>query len=107
VAKHKVDPQHRMLELLSEVLAIAHTLAPAAPAARTGTPRGARGGIYPHQSKYNPWRAYVWDTKLRRSVYVGAFPSKVKARAAQRAYSAGAPVVEGTKAALRVVAGAA
>lgn len=103
VARKQDDPQQRMLALLSEVLAIARTLTPREPAAAS-TRRGARGGIYPHQSKYNPWRAYVWDTKAQRTVYVGAFPTKTKARAAQRAWFEGKPITEGTKAPLRVVA---
>ena len=93
------SPQHRLLELLGEVLAIARTLAVPTTAPRT---TGA-AGIYPHQSKYNPWRAYVWDTKLRKSVYRGAFSSKAKAAAAQKTYRTGGLTKSGTKAALRVV----
>jgi hypothetical protein len=100
----KNDAQQRLLDLLSEVLAIARTLAPVE---RHHGPIAAQSpgrGIYPHQSKYNPWRAYVWDRKKRRAVYVGAFPSIAKARAAQHDYRAGNPVASGTKAHLRVVA---
>lgn len=95
-------PQQRMLELLSEVLAIARTLAP--PPLPAGRPRSAMTGVYPHQSKYNPWRAYVWDQRKHRSVYLGAFPSVAKAKAARQAYRAGAPVISGTKSPLRAVA---
>lgn len=102
----KPDPQQRMLDLLSEVLAIARTLSPAQPVAQHGS-RAARSpgrGIYPHTSKYNPWRAYVWDTAARRQVYLGAFPSIAKARAAQRDWAAGRAVASGTKTHLRRVA---
>lgn len=62
---------------------------------------GASGfkGICTHRSKYNPWRAYVWDKALQSTIYLGAFPSINKARAAQKAYSNGQPVTTGTKAA--------
>jgi hypothetical protein len=99
------DSQQRMLDLLSEVLAIARTLAPLTPAQHGPAARKSPGaGIYPHTSKYNPWRAYVWDRAAGRQVYLGAFPSIAKARAAQRAHLTGAPVVDGTKAHLRRVA---
>lgn len=103
------DPQQRLIELLTEVVAVAKVLTgnsqpPRATSRHTGE-SGARG-VYPHQSKYNPWRAYVWDTRLHKQVYIGAFPSVAKARAAQKNYRAGTPVTDGTKAALRVVGGA-
>lgn len=93
-------PQARLIALLGEVLAIAESMgSPAQPVAKGRIKAGPAGdGVYPHQSKYNPWRAYVWDTKLRRTVYLGAFPSVSKARAAQRAYRAGEPITNGTKA---------
>lgn len=99
------DPQRQMLALLTEVLAIAKGLA------QTQTMQGQRRkaapghnvksdhpGIYPAKSKYNDWRAYVWDTAVNRSVYIGMFPSISKAKAAQRAYLAGKPMPSGTKA---------
>lgn len=60
-------------------------------------------GIYAHKSKYNPWRAYVWDTASHKAIYIGAFPSVAKARAAQKAYINGEPVKTGTKAPLKLV----
>ena len=61
-------------------------------------------GIFPHQSKYNPWRAYIWDKATHKTVYLGAFPSVNQAKLAQRAYRKGQPVAKGTKApALRLV----
>jgi hypothetical protein len=108
MARKPKDPRTQLVELLSQVLSIAQALAPQQPEARTaakpGNHSGAARGVYPHQSKYNPWRAYVWDTKLRKSVYLGAFPSVAKARAAQKAYAKAEPVKTGTKAALRIVA---
>lgn len=100
------DPQQKMLDLLAEVLAIARQLAPLTTAQRHGpaATKSPGAGIYPHTSKYNPWRAYVWDRAQRRSIYLGAFPSITKARAAQRDYRAGQPVEGGTRAALRRVA---
>lgn len=97
--------QQRMLDLLSEVLAIARVLAPVQPRAHGPVAVKSPGkGIYPHTSKYNPWRAYVWDPELRRTVYLGAFPSVAKARTAQRDYRAGQRPSTGTKAQLRAVA---
>lgn len=61
-------------------------------------------GIYSHQSKYNPWRAYVWDKAHHKTVYIGAFPTINKAKAAQRAFREGRPITSGTRAALRLVA---
>ncbi|WP_406903037.1 BRO-N domain-containing protein [Serratia marcescens] len=40
--------------------------------------------VYHHQSKYNPYRAYVTDSG--KSVYVGCFPTVEEAVAAQKAY---------------------
>ena len=53
-------------------------------------------GIYAHQSKYNPWRAYERDGS--KTIYLGAFPSIAKAKAAQKAFRHGRPIVSGTKA---------
>lgn len=99
----KKDPHQQLVALLSQVLTIAQSLAPARTVAKPGNAATKARGIHPHQSKYNPWRAYIWDTRLRKSVYLGAFPSVAKARAAQKAYRTGAPIRTGTKAALRVV----
>jgi len=55
----------------------------------------AAPGIYPAQSKYNPWRAYAWTGK--KSVYLGQFPTVAKAKAAQKAYLAGQQPKEGTR----------
>lgn len=90
----------KMLALLTEVIAIARTVVQPLPKAKPGhNTKSATPGIYPHQSKYNPWRVEVWDTALRKSVYLGAFPTIAKAKAAIKAYRAGLPVVGGTKAA--------
>lgn len=40
--------------------------------------------VYHHQSKYNPYRAYV--TAKGKSVYVGCYPTVEKAVAAQKSY---------------------
>ncbi|MGF2653755.1 BRO-N domain-containing protein [Serratia marcescens] len=40
--------------------------------------------VYHHQSKYNPYRAYVTDNG--KSVYVGCYPTVEEAVAAQKAY---------------------
>lgn len=63
-------------------------------------PESGVRGVYPHQSKYNPWRAYIWNTETREQVYLGAFPSINKAKAAQAAFRKGQPTTSGTKAAL-------
>ncbi|WP_053089858.1 BRO-N domain-containing protein [Serratia marcescens] len=42
--------------------------------------------VYHHQSKYNPYRAYVTDSG--KSVYVGCYPTVEEAVAAQKAYFA-------------------
>lgn len=60
-------------------------------------------GVFPHQSKYNPWRAYVWDKAAKKSIYLGAFPGVSKAKAAQTAYRNGAAVTSGTRAKLSPV----
>lgn len=41
-------------------------------------------GIYFHQSKYNPYRAYVWHN--RKNVYIGCFPTVGDAVLAQAEY---------------------
>lgn len=60
-------------------------------------------GIFAHQSKYNPWRGYVWDAKIKKSIYLGAFPIVNKAKAAQTAYRKGQAVASGTKAVLTLL----
>jgi len=52
-------------------------------------------GIYPAKSKYNPWRAYVWNGT--KSVYLGQFPSIAAVKRAQRDYRAGKQPTEGTR----------
>ena len=54
--------------------------------------------IFSHQSKYNPWRAYVWDTASQRNIYISAFPTINKAKAGHRAYHEGRPITSGTRA---------
>lgn len=83
-----------LLRLLRQVLAVANEIAqPAKPAAVA--PRG----IYPHKSKYNPWRAYEWDAGVGKCVYLGAFPSITAARRAQREFRSGSTPSAGTRAA--------
>lgn len=57
--------------------------------------KAAAPGIYPAKSKYNPWRAYVWNGK--KQVYLGQFPTVNKAKAAQKAYLAGQQPKDGTR----------
>lgn len=77
---------------------------PAARGSRYVMPESGVRGVYPHQSKYNPWRAYVWDKETCKQMYLGAFPTINKAKAAQTAYRKAQPVTSGTKAAaLRIV----
>lgn len=97
MAKKHPDPHQQLLALLHQVVAVASALA-APPAARPGNHTTSRTpGIYPHTSKYNPWRAYVWCPRSKSSVYLGAFPTVAKARAAQAAFRAGQPITSGTK----------
>ena len=71
----------------------------AAPTAPVAAPKAksqkAAPGIYPAKSKYNPWRAYVWNGK--KQVYLGQFPTVNKAKAAQKAYLAGQQPKDGTR----------
>lgn len=98
--RRETDSQ-QLIALLREVLAIANRLSTRE---RTSSAR-VHKGIFPHQSKYNPWRAYWWDKAKQKTIYLGAFPSLARARAAQRAYDSGKPVLAGPQAAaLRVVA---
>ena len=103
--------QHtQLITLLQRVIELAQQIA--VPVQRTAAKPGNNAktqtpGIYPHQSKYNPWRAYIWDTQMRKSVYLGAFPSKAKALAAQKAYKTGSLIRNGTKANIQLVRGAA
>lgn len=100
----RLTPEQQLIALLTEVLAVAHKLVDQRPARQGRVNASQVGtGVYPHRSKYNPWRAYVWDTQLRRSIYLGAFPSVAKARAAQKAYRIGAPITAGTKAGPKLV----
>jgi hypothetical protein len=52
-------------------------------------------GIYPHRSKYNPFRAYVWNGE--KQVYIGASPTVSAAKRAQRDYRAGKQPATGTR----------
>lgn len=100
------DPHQQLLGLLQQVMTVAQQLVQPMPAAKPGhNVKTKHPGIYPHTSKYNPWRAFVWDTRQRRSIYIGAFPSIAKAKAAQAAFRAGLPLTSGTKSTtpLRVV----
>lgn len=68
--------------------------------AKVGKPnKSGCAGIFPHHSKYNPWRAYAWNPEQTKQVYLGAFPSLAKAKAARAAFLNGEPVTTGTKAA--------
>lgn len=100
------DPHRQLLDLLQQVMAVAQTLVTPLPATRrSNATKSKHAGIYPHTSKYNPWRAFVWDANKKRSVYIGAFPSVARAKAAQQDYRDGRPLASGTKshAPLRVV----
>lgn len=57
--------------------------------------RSKHPGIYPAKSKYNPWRAYVWNGQ--KSVYLGQFPSIAAGKRAQKAYLAGQQPADGTR----------
>jgi hypothetical protein len=109
--------EERIINLLLEMLEVAKTLAPkqsakqATPAAipnATSKPKGVSGvrGVYRHQSKYNPWRAAVWDKGLHASVQLGVFPGIAKAKAAQAAYRKNQTITTSPQAAtqLRAVA---
>lgn len=56
-------------------------------------------GIYPAQSKYNPYRAYEWNG--RKPIYLGMFPSLAAAKRAQKAYRTGRQPQDGTRVANR------
>lgn len=58
----------------------------AAPIPAANCPRSEKlpSGIYFHQSKYNPYRAYVWHN--RKNVYIGCFPTVGDAVLAQAEY---------------------
>lgn len=94
--------ERQLIDLLQQVLVVAREIVTPTARPTTKRQRSSNTGIYPHTSKYNPWRAYVWDTAKRKSVYIGAFPSVSKAKAAQRDYRANRPVASGTKS-LRLV----
>lgn len=88
--------------VLMEVLNVALRIVEARQVNTSDRPR-QHPGIFSHQSKYNPWRAYVWDKALKKNIYLGAFPTVSKAKAAQTAYRKGQPVLGGTRSALRLV----
>ena len=68
------------------------------PAAKPVRPHGAIAtGIYPARSKYNPYRAYGWNTTVQRMVYLGMFPSIAACKRAQKAYRAGQQPQDGTR----------
>ena len=103
-SKHLINQQRQLLALLGQVMAVAQALAEPLPASKPGhNVKSKHPGIYPHTSKYNPWRAFVWDGSVKRSIYIGAFPTIAKAKAAQQAVRAGHPIASGTKA-VRVAA---
>jgi hypothetical protein len=52
-------------------------------------------GIFPAQSKYNPYRAYAWNGE--KNVYLGMFPSVAACKRAQREYRAGKQPTAGTR----------
>ena len=99
MSRKQPDQHRQLLALLQQVMAVAQGLVQPLPATRPGhNVKTKHPGIYPHQSKYNPWRAYVWDGANKRSIYLGAFPSIAKAKAAQAECRAGLPVSTGTRA---------
>lgn len=101
-----MQAEQQIINMLTEVLKIAKHMVkhPQQPVSKK-QPKKAATGIYPHQSKYNPWRAYVWDKTKKQTIYLGAFPSINKAKLAQKAFRAGRPIIEGTRPQLRVVGG--
>ncbi len=98
--------EQQILNLLSEILQVVKPIAGRSAHARSSGKPNVTGmkGIHAHQSKYNPWRAYVWDKHIKTNVYLGAFPSISKAKAAQTAYRKGTAITSGTKAKLSLVA---
>lgn len=96
----KTTPEQRIVELLLQVLQVTKQLAKAQTPPRSTTKPVTRSkvrGIYPHQSKFNPWRVQAWDTNARKSVYLGAFPTIAKAKAALAAFYNGEPISGGSK----------
>lgn len=58
-------------------------------------------GAHRDQSKYNPWRASVWDGAAKKSIYIGAFPPSPRPKQHKPPTAKGAP--SGTKAKLSLV----
>lgn len=93
----KADTTALLLEVLSIVRTLVHHQKPPRATTKPLTAESGVRGIYPHQSKYNPWRAYAWDTEGQKTVYLGAFPTVAKAKSAQKAYRMGATVIQAAK----------
>lgn len=101
----KKTTEQQVVALFVQALRTALALIDETPPAATTTKSKTKlaNGIYPHQSKYNPFRAYVWDKAAHRTIYLGAFPSVNQAKLAQRAYRKGQAITSGTRAVLRIV----
>lgn len=89
----------QILAVFEQALRLALALIEADKTPATRAPRrdasSIAPGIYPAQSKYNPFRAYVWNGE--KQVYLGMFPTVSKAKAAQRAYRKGRQPADGTR----------
>jgi len=99
--------EKQIVDLLTQVLKVAQTLVKQRDTTQTAAPVPKRSrrvsalgvGIFPMQSKYNPYRAFQWDKELHKNILLGGFPSIAKAKQAQKDYLAGRPIASGTKAA--------
>ena len=90
------DLTAEFIALMKQAVRIAELIkAQQTPAARSNT-SGLGTGIYSHQSKYNPFRAYYNRDGV--TTYLGAFPSIAQAKAARQAFANGKPIKDGTKA---------
>jgi len=98
------DQHAQLLALLQQVLELAQQITtPRTTGRPSNAAKSSTPGIHPNPSKYNPWRAFVWCPVMRKQVYLGCFPSKAKALAAQKDYRSKTVITEGTKAPVRVV----
>lgn len=98
-----MNKEAQLISLLHEVLKVANHLV--SHRKHSGSKNGNTGhsGIFAHQSKYNPYRAYTWDKGLQKTIYLGAFSSIQKAKKAQQDYRAGRRVTAGNGRVLQLV----
>ncbi|MEI6046825.1 MAG: hypothetical protein WCS37_20960 [Chloroflexota bacterium] len=98
----------RLIELLSEVIKVTQQLtaavkpAEARPHGPSNCSTGHRG-IFKQQSKYNPYRVYVWDKGLQKTVSLGVHTSIAKAKKAQKEYTNGKQVRAGNGRVFQIV----